>query len=179
MISANWSQELIKLVIMTPNSIFCRMKWQPTSICLVFSWNIGLEAICSVAWLLHIRVMCSLFKLELLEKLLQPWVHRWLMPWRCILLQYLILIQLFAYDFSKIPSFLQSACNTQMWIAYHSVSHPSQHLSNQPLCMSLIFINEAFAWSTLDVFQDPHNCIPMDWLTTLIANAMFGRMIVR
>ena len=49
--SASWSFELTKLVATHPDAIFSLMKWQTTSICLVFSWKTGLDAICNAAWI--------------------------------------------------------------------------------------------------------------------------------
>ena len=42
-ISASWSLELTKLVVMHHDAIFSLIKWQSTSMCLVFSWKIVLD----------------------------------------------------------------------------------------------------------------------------------------
>ena len=60
-ISASWSFELTKLVVTHPDAIFSLMKWQSTSMCLVFSWKTKLDAICKAAWLLQMSFICSSF----------------------------------------------------------------------------------------------------------------------
>ena len=50
-ISASRSLEFINEVVISPEMIFSRMKWQSISICLVRSWETGLEVMCKTAWL--------------------------------------------------------------------------------------------------------------------------------
>ena len=45
-ISASWTLELTKLVVMHPDAIFYLIKWQSTLMCLVISWKTGLDEIC-------------------------------------------------------------------------------------------------------------------------------------
>jgi len=54
---SNWSLELTNLVLMSPDTIFSRMKWQSISMCLVLSWKTRLELIWRAAWLSHISVI--------------------------------------------------------------------------------------------------------------------------
>ena len=56
-ISANWSLELTNLVLMSPDIIFTRMKWQSISMYLFLSWKTALELIWRAAWLSHISVI--------------------------------------------------------------------------------------------------------------------------
>ena len=59
--SASWSFVLTTLVATHPDAIFSLMKWQSTSICLVLSWKIGLDAICNVVWLSQTSFIYSYF----------------------------------------------------------------------------------------------------------------------
>ena len=48
-ISASWSLELTKLIVMHLDATFSLIKWQSTSMCLVLSWKTELDEICKVA----------------------------------------------------------------------------------------------------------------------------------
>ena len=47
-ISASWSLELTKLVVMHPDASFSLIKWQSISMYLVLAWKTGLDEICKV-----------------------------------------------------------------------------------------------------------------------------------
>ena len=51
--SASWSPELTKSVMISPESTFSLTKWQSISICLVRSWKIGFDEIWRATWLSH------------------------------------------------------------------------------------------------------------------------------
>lgn len=51
MVLVSWFSYLTNGVITSPLKILSQTKWQSTSMCLILSWNTGLEAICIAAWL--------------------------------------------------------------------------------------------------------------------------------